>query len=40
MANLRRLRWFGRCFAVSARSLRDPQKQPPQKPLIGIDFHG
>jgi hypothetical protein len=25
---------------VSARSLRDPQKQPLQKSLIGIDFRG
>jgi hypothetical protein len=25
---------------VSARSLRDPQKRPPQKSLIGIDFCG
>jgi hypothetical protein len=24
----------------SARSLRDPQKQPPQKSLIGIGFRG
>jgi hypothetical protein len=25
-------------YTVSARSLRDPQKRPPQKSLIGIEF--
>jgi hypothetical protein len=29
-----------RPHTVSGRSLRDPQKRPPQKPLIGIGFYG
>jgi protein ImuB len=30
----------GPCHTASARSLRDPQKRPPQKSQIGIDFCG